>query len=91
MPDGSYLTLGGIRFFLSGADLHGGELEFWCIWLAVSVAVQCFHEPLLLKLHSFIDGNITTSQQKVPSFLVFAQKRASPGPADDLGIGAMPY
>ena len=35
-----------------------------CIWLAVSVAVQCFHEPLLLKLHSFIDGNITTSQQK---------------------------
>lgn len=45
------------------------RLAWWgigilCIWLAVSVAVQCFHEPLLLKLHSFIDGNITTSQQK---------------------------
>lgn len=51
------------------------------------MAVQCFHEPLLLKLHSFIDGNITTSlSAKIPSFLVFAQKRASPGPADDLGL-----
>ena len=45
------------------------RLAWWgigilCVWLAVSVAVQWFHEPLLLKLHSFIDGNITTFQQK---------------------------